>query len=99
MSQRSGFTLLVICMAIAPSTAHAYIDPGSGSMFLQLLIAAIAGGLFTLKIYWQRLKDRFGFGRKPGESGTENSNDKGEHEISRHISANDEIRLTMPVVC
>jgi drug/metabolite transporter (DMT)-like permease len=76
MSQRSGFTLLVICMAIAPSTAHAYIDPGSGSMFLQLLIAAIAGGLFTLKIYWQRLKDRFGFGRKPGESGTENSNDK-----------------------
>ncbi len=44
--------------------AQAYIDPGSGSMFLQLLLAAIAGGLWTLKIYWRRLKSFFSPGQK-----------------------------------
>ncbi len=44
----------VIVLWAAP--AQAYIDPGSGSMFLQLLVVAIAGGLWTLKTYWQRLK-------------------------------------------
>lgn len=39
--------------------AHAYIDPGAGSMFLQLLVAGIAGGLWTLKVYWRRLKGFF----------------------------------------
>ena len=47
----------VIALWSAP--AHAYIDPGAGSMFLQLLVAAIAGGLWTLKAYWQRLKSYF----------------------------------------
>jgi hypothetical protein len=40
-----------------PTTAlGAYLDPGSGSFFLQLLIATIAGGLLTLKIYWKNIK-------------------------------------------
>lgn len=48
-------------MAIAfwTAPAQAYVDPGSGSMFLQLLVAAVAGGLWTLKTYWQRLKGFF----------------------------------------
>lgn len=49
---------------LAPNPAHAYIDPGSGSMVIQLVVAAIAGGLFTLKVYWRRLKSRFGIGSK-----------------------------------
>ena len=31
------------------SPAQAYIDPGSGSMFFQVLMAAIIGGLFQIR--------------------------------------------------
>ena len=34
----------------------AYLDPGSGSYLLQLLIAGILGGLFVLRGYYGRIK-------------------------------------------
>jgi hypothetical protein len=37
-------------------TGHAYLDPGSGSFLLQLLLAALLGGLFVLRSYWGRIK-------------------------------------------
>jgi len=40
-------------------TAHAYIDPSSGSYFLQILLAGLLGVLFTLKIYWRKIKAFF----------------------------------------
>jgi hypothetical protein len=67
MSHYLSFVFVAGYFTLMPSLAHAYIDPGSGSMFLQLAIAAIAGGLFTLKIYWQRLKNFLGLGQKPSE--------------------------------
>jgi len=36
---------------------YAYIDPGSGSYFLQLLIAGLLAGLYSLKIYWAKVRD------------------------------------------
>jgi hypothetical protein len=39
--------------------AFAYLDPGTGSILIQGLIAAIVGGLFALKTYWYRLKGFF----------------------------------------
>ncbi len=37
---------------------HGYIDPGSGSFLLQILLAFILGALFTIKGAWRRLKER-----------------------------------------
>lgn len=37
----------------------AYLDPGSGSFILQLLIAGILGGLVALRMSWSKLKARF----------------------------------------
>lgn len=34
----------------------AYIDPGAGSYFFQLLIATIVGGLYALKMGWYHVK-------------------------------------------
>jgi hypothetical protein len=34
----------------------AYLDPGSGSFLLQLLIGGIVGGLLILKTFWGRLR-------------------------------------------
>jgi hypothetical protein len=39
---------------------QAYLDPGSGSFILQLLIAALFGALFLVKVYWGKIKAFFG---------------------------------------
>jgi hypothetical protein len=36
-------------------SGNLYLDPGSGSFLLQLLIAAIAGIALAVKIYWRRI--------------------------------------------
>ncbi len=33
-----------------------YIDPGSGSYLVQMIIAAILGGLFYIKTIWRSIK-------------------------------------------
>lgn len=33
-----------------------YLDPGSGSFLLQLLIGGIVGGLLILKTFWGRVR-------------------------------------------
>ncbi len=37
-----------------------YLDPGSGSYLLQILLAAILGGAFALKLYWNKIRSLFG---------------------------------------
>ena len=37
--------------------AHAYLDPGSGSLLVQAIIAAIAGISTTVALYWKKLKN------------------------------------------
>ena len=36
-----------------------YLDPGSGSFLIQLLLAALLGGAFAIKIYWKKIKALF----------------------------------------
>ena len=36
-----------------------YVDPGSGSYLVQMLIAAIVGALFYFKTLWWRIKSFF----------------------------------------
>ena len=38
---------------------EAYLDPGSGSYLLQLLIAGFLGGIFALRASWGRIKSYF----------------------------------------
>lgn len=55
-----GHRLILICLLIAvPGTARAYIDPGTTSMFLQLVLGAVAGLLVVLQLYWRRVKGFF----------------------------------------
>lgn len=52
------FLLTVFVFNLATRRVHAYLDPGTGSYILQLLIGGAVGGLFILKTYWFALKDR-----------------------------------------
>ncbi len=49
------------------ASPHAYLDPGSGSYLLQLLIAGALGGLVVLRMYWSRVTAFFRrlFGKNP----------------------------------
>ena len=53
-------SLIVFFMISNPFTiAHAYLDPGSGSMLLQLLLGGVTGVVVIFKLYWQRVKGFF----------------------------------------
>lgn len=41
---------------IFPRIVHVYLDPGTGSFFLQLLIGGLLGSFFAVKIYWAKIK-------------------------------------------
>ncbi len=53
-------TLLVLLfLFVSTRQAHAYLDPGSGSYIIQLLIAGLVGGLFGIKTFWFQIKTFF----------------------------------------
>ena len=44
---------------------HAYLDPGSGSMLLQVLLGGFAAIGVAIRLYWQRAAARF---RRQGDA-------------------------------
>jgi len=51
--------LFILFSVIYPREVHAYIDPGTGSMMVQVLIGVLVGVLFALKMSWKRIKTFF----------------------------------------
>ena len=54
--------LTVLTFAIA-SPAQAYLDPGTGTMILQIILGGVAGILVAGKLYWARLKGFLGLSK------------------------------------
>ena len=61
------FLFLLVCS----SQAFAYLDPGSASLIIQGLIAAIASSLAFVSLYWSKLKSFFGKKTDNKEENTE----------------------------
>ena len=59
----AGLTLVLI----TPGRAWAYLDPGTGSYVIQVVLAALFGALVTLRLYWQKVRDWFK-GTTPGNN-------------------------------
>ncbi len=55
------WTIAVLAFITRP--AHAYLDPASGSMLLQMIVGGVAGIALAVKLYWQRILGFFG--KKP----------------------------------
>jgi hypothetical protein len=47
---------LAVQLAGFSAAAHAYLDPGTGSILVQSLLAGIAGAVAVISLYWQRVK-------------------------------------------
>ena len=55
------FTVLpFLVLLMFPQQAFAYLDPGTGSYILQLLLAAFFGASFAVKLYFKNLKSFLG---------------------------------------
>jgi hypothetical protein len=52
--------MLDLSVLISPHlSGDLYLDPGSGSFILQILLAALLGGAYALKVYWRRILSFF----------------------------------------
>jgi hypothetical protein len=56
MRQFWVFLLCVVSQLIIVKRVYAYLDPGTGSMILQAVLAAIVGSAVAIKIFWRRIK-------------------------------------------
>jgi hypothetical protein len=66
----AGFfvAMFLLCSQV-DGTLHAYLDPGTGSIALQLLIGGVVAALATVRMYWARLRGFAGYPERgqPGE--------------------------------
>jgi len=53
-----AISLIALYYFFTPNRIYAYLDAGSGSYIIQIIIAVSAGGIFVIKIFWRKI---FGF--------------------------------------
>jgi hypothetical protein len=58
-----GVSMLLLGGSTGP--AHAYLDAGTGSMILQVLLGGVAGLVLVGKLYWHRLLLMLGVRKEP----------------------------------
>ena len=51
------FNLFFLIYFISMGSAHAYLDPGTGSIIIQTILGAIGAGAAYMGLHWQRLKN------------------------------------------
>lgn len=60
--------IALLTMAAVPASALAYLDPGTGSMMLQVILGGIAAVGVAIKLFWYKIIAFLGFKKKePGE--------------------------------
>lgn len=47
--------LIVLISPILLQLAYGYLDPGTGSYILQLIIGGLLGGLFAIGLFWKKV--------------------------------------------
>ena len=55
-------------LLLSTNPVYAYLDPGSGSMMLQVLLGGVAALAVILKLYWRRVLALFGIDKKKKEN-------------------------------
>ena len=50
------FVSAFLAVSSISGDVHAYLDPGTGSMVLQVVLGGLVGGLAFAKLYWRKVK-------------------------------------------
>ena len=61
--------LMAAVLAATAAPAHAYLDPGTGSMILQVLLGGFAGVALAGRLYWRRFLVLIGARSEAPEAG------------------------------
>lgn len=71
------FIFIVSAMLMLGQEAQAYLDPGTGSYILQIVIASVAAVFVGIKVFWNHIKNFiFGFFFKKKPVKTDNPTEK-----------------------
>ena len=62
-----GIVIAILTIGMSTSSAWAYLDPGTGSIILQVLLGGVAGLLLTGKLYWHKILTTLGIRRDAAE--------------------------------
>jgi hypothetical protein len=65
MSRPIAVAFLVFLLASSP--AYAYLDPGTGSVLVQALVAGLAVASAAVAAFWTRIRRLFAGRRKPSD--------------------------------
>ena len=49
------FVLFMVLGVVTIESAQAYLDPGTGSLFIQIILGGVAGLLIAGKLFWHRI--------------------------------------------
>lgn len=52
---KTALPIILFYILIIPREASAYLDAGTGSYIIQMILAAFAGSLFFIKSFWFKL--------------------------------------------
>jgi len=55
---------ITILFMLMFTDALAYLDPGTGSMLLQVILGGVAAVGVAIKLYWHKLRVAFGMAKK-----------------------------------
>ncbi|MHA1543985.1 MAG: hypothetical protein ACTSU8_02500 [Alphaproteobacteria bacterium] len=66
-----GLLLTMLLIGVNLKPAHAYLDPGTGAMILQIVLGGIAGALMVGKLYWHKIKVKLGLHKPETEAQAE----------------------------
>ncbi len=83
--QRAPVLTVAALALLVASPSHAYLDPGTGSIILQGLIAGMAVGIGLLRRYWQQFKSYVA--RQMGRSGDGDNDGEADCEQTSSIQS------------
>mgnify|MGYP001815097070 CR=1 FL=1 len=70
MKRKFRASILLCGLLLASQSAWAYLDPGTGSMIIQGIVAGVTGVAVVARLYWAKVKSFFA-GEPPYEPDAE----------------------------
>lgn len=68
--------IVAILLLLVMADANAYLDPGTGSMMLQVILGGVAAVGVAVKLYWHRVLAAFGVRKKESAEGDDEGDDE-----------------------
>ena len=57
--------LVAVLLVLSAGPVSAYLDPGTGSMLLQVILGGIAAVGVAIKLFWHKIRVAVGMSNKP----------------------------------